>query len=378
VRRRAAGFAALGAALWLALALSPWARAYLLTALLLPDLLNLGIRPLVLVSGAPAREEVELPRATGDLYRPAGGGSRGGVVLTLGVHPLDRREPVVVSLAEGLARAGLAVLVVQSEALMADRIEPEEPETLVAAFERLVDEPAVADGRVGLAGFSAGASLSFLAATDPRIAERVRLVSWLGGYADAVRLVGEVQAGAADGRPWQPHPLSRYVFRKQLVDGLADAADRTRLDAAYVAEFGEGDPALRRALEADPSSLGPEAGQLVALFAASDPGEVARLADALPEPMRARLGALSPLSRVGDFRARAYVMVDTADPLVPFTHSRELARALPPERLARYVEFEIFEHVQPTKSVPLLTFVDDAWKLYRAIAAIVVELDPNA
>ena len=370
--------AALLLALWLALALVPAARAHLLTALLLPDLLNLGVRPLALVSGAPSRQDVELARASADLYRPAGGGPHGGVVLTLGVHPLDKREPVVVSLAEGLARAGLAVLVVQSEALMADRIEPEEPGTLVAAFERLAAEPGVAADRVGLAGFSAGASLSFLAATDRRIAERVRLVSWLGGYADAVRLVEEVQAASAEGRPWEPHPLSRYVFRKQLVDALADPADRARLEAAYVRDLGAGDAAARAALESDPSRLGAEARQLVELFAVSEPARVAQLAAALPEHMRARLGTLSPIRRVDDFRARAYVMVDTADPLVPYTHSRELARRLPPERLARYVEFEIFEHVQPTKAVPLTTFLDDAWKLYRAIASILVELDPSA
>jgi dienelactone hydrolase len=370
--------AALAVALWLGLALSPAARAHLLVALLLPELLNLGVRPLALVSGAPGRGEVELAGAAGDLYRPAAGGRQGGVVLTLGVHPLDKREPVVASLAEGLARVGLAVLVVQSEALMADRIEPSEPVSLVAAFERLAAEPAVVPERIGLAGFSAGASLSFLAATDPRIAERVRLVSWLGGYADAPRLVEEVQAKSADGEPWEPHPLSRYVFRKQLVDAVVDPEERARLEAAYVDDFGVGDPAARAALEADPSALGPAARGLVGLFAASDPAEIAGLAAALPAATRGRLESLSPLRRVDDFRARAYVMVDTADPLVPYTHSRELARRLPPERLARYVEFEIFEHVQPTKSVPLATFVDDAWRLYQTIASIVLELDPSA
>ncbi len=370
--------AALAVALWLALALSPAARAHLMVALLLPEVLNLGVRPLALVSGAPERREVELAHAAADLYRPNSGGQHGAVVLTLGVHPLDKREPVVAALAEGLARVGLAVLVVQSEALMADRIEPSEPENLVAAFERLAAEPGVAPDRIGLTGFSAGASLSFLAATDRRIAERVRLVSWLGGYADAVRLVEEVQSGSADGAPWAPHPLSRYVFRKQLVDAVADADDRARLEAAYVRDSGAGDPAARAALEADPSALGPEARHLVALFAAAEPAEVARLAAALPASMRGRLEALSPIRRVDDFRARAYVMVDTADPLVPFTHSRELAQRLPPERLARYVEFEIFEHVQPTKPVPLATFVDDAWRLYLTIAAIVLQLDPSA
>jgi pimeloyl-ACP methyl ester carboxylesterase len=370
--------AALAVVVWLALALSPAARAHLLTALLLPELLNIGARPLTLVSGAPAREEIALAGAAGDLYRPAVGGRHGAVVLTLGVHPLDKREPVVASLAEGLARVGLAVLVVQSEALMADRIEPTEPGRLVAAFERLAVEPGVVPERIGLVGFSAGASLSFLAATDQRIAERVRLVSWLGGYADAVRLVEEVQTASAAGEPWEPYPLSRYVFRKQLVEGIADAADRARLEDAYVQEFGAGDPAARAALEADPSALGAEARHLVALFSTSDAEEVARLAGALPSAMRGRLDALSPIRRVDEFRARAYVMVDTADPLVPYGHSRELAARLPPERLARYVEFEIFEHVQPTKPVPLTTFVDDAWRLYLTIAAILLQLDPSA
>jgi pimeloyl-ACP methyl ester carboxylesterase len=366
-------------ALWLGLAVSPGARAHLLTALLLPDLLDLGgPRAIVLVSGAPARRELRLAGADADLYRPTGGGEHGAVVLTLGVHPLDKREPVVVRLAEGLARIGLGVLVVQSDRLMADRIEPDEPGTLVDAFERLAAEPWVAEERVGLVGFSAGASLAFLAATDPRVADRVRLVSWLGGFADAVRLAEEVQSASfldgAERVPWQPHPLSRYVFRKQLVDALPDPAERARLEAAYVADGGRGDPAAAAALD----GLGPEARRLVELFEARDPGEVARLAGELPEGVRARLEALSPLRRADAFRARAHVMVDRSDPLVPYAHSRELARALPPERLARYVEFELFEHVQPTKPVPLGTFVEESWALYRAIAAIVLELDPAA
>src|SRR5436190_21918841 len=111
--------------LWGTLALAPPVRAWLTTALLLPDLLDLGgPRPLVLVSGAPTREEVRLDGASADLYRPSGGGRSPGLVLTLGVHPLDKRDPVVVRLGQSLARSGLAVLIVQSDDLVADRITP--------------------------------------------------------------------------------------------------------------------------------------------------------------------------------------------------------------------------------------------------------------
>ena len=89
-------------------------------------------------------------------------------------------------------------MIVQSDDPMADRITPDEPETLVAAFERLAADRAVSPRHVGLFGFSAGASLAFLAATDERIADRVRLVGWLGGYADALELTEQVVARRYD------------------------------------------------------------------------------------------------------------------------------------------------------------------------------------
>src|SRR3989442_2698150 len=138
-RGRLGGVVLVGAALlWVILLVAPGARAWARTALLLPDLLDLGgPRPLVLVSGAPSREEVRLAGASADLYRPQGGGGRAGLVMTLGVHPLDKRDPIVARLGESLARARLAVLIVQSDDLVAHRIRPEEAANLVAALERL-------------------------------------------------------------------------------------------------------------------------------------------------------------------------------------------------------------------------------------------------
>jgi acetyl esterase/lipase len=371
-RGRLAGLALVGVALlWAALLAAPGARALAKTALLLPDLLDVGgPRPLVLVSGAPSREEMRLAGASADLYRPQGGGGRAGLVMTLGVHPLDKRDPIVARLGESLARAGLAVLIVQSDDLVADRIRPEEPGNLVAAFERLAADPGVSPRHVGLFGFSAGASLAFLAATDERIADRVRLVGWLGGYADALELTEQVVARRYDRTDWQPHELTGYVFRKQLVDALPDPAERERLTAAYVADFGRGDPAARAAL----GPLGPEAGRLVELFERDDPA----LVRGLPAAVTARLAALSPIRAVDRFRARAYLMHDRSDPLVPYVQTLELARALGSGRVARVETFDIFEHVQPTRPLSPVAFASEAWKLARTVAAILADLDPGA
>jgi acetyl esterase/lipase len=359
------------------LTLSAPSRAAGMTVLLMPELLNLaGPRPLVLVSGAPTREELRIERAGADLYRPTGGGRHGGLVMTLGVHPVDKRDPIVVRLGEALARAGLVVLIVQSDDLIADRILVDEPRNLVAGAEMLLDDPGVDPGRVGLLGFSAGASLAFLAATDQSIASRVRLVGWLGGYADALELTEQIAAHRfRDGDTlvdWQPHELTRFVFRKQLVDALPGPTERARLEAAYVGDFGRGDPAARSAL----GELSPDARALVALFENDDPERAAALVAALPSEARSRLLALSPLRAVDRFRSRAYLMVDRADPLVPYVQTLAMAAALPPARVARLETFEIFEHVQPTKPLPPLTFASEAWKLGRAVAAILADLDP--
>jgi hypothetical protein len=317
--------------IWLLLALLPTARAAAWTALLMPEVLNLGgPRPIALVSGAPTREPVRLTRADADLYRPSGGGRHGGLVMTLGVHPVDKRDPLVVRLAEGLARSGLAVMLVQSDDLISDRIVSDEPANLVEAFQRLAADPSVEPGHVGLFGFSAGASLAFLSATDERIADQVRLVGWLGGYADAVELTEQIVEGAYedDGHvvAWQPHELSRYVFEKQLADAGLDV------------------PAVQTS--------------------------------GVTGELRQRLEAVSPLRAIGRFHSRAYLLVDRADLLIPYVHTRALARALPPRQVARYDEFDLFEHVQPTKPLPPLEFAREALKLASAVAAILADLDP--
>lgn len=57
---------------------------------------------------------------------------------------------------------------------------------------------------------------------------------------------------------------------------------------------------------------------------------------------------------------------------MPYTHSRDLARSLSG---ARYAEFDLFEHVQPTKPLPPLAFAAEAFKLAAAVATILSDLE---
>src|ERR687888_574585 len=97
--------------------------------------------------------------------------------------PCGRRPAI------GLARDGFVVLVPDSPDLRADRILPSERDAFVAAiaFVRALGD--VDARRIGLVGFSAGASLLVVAAADARVRDDVRMVNFFGGYYDAADLL---------------------------------------------------------------------------------------------------------------------------------------------------------------------------------------------
>ncbi|TAK22325.1 MAG: hypothetical protein EPO26_11530 [Chloroflexota bacterium] len=323
----------------------------------------------MLISGEPTRTKHRLPGMDADLYVPTGTSNVGGLVVTLGVHPLDKLDPVVVRFVSALSRAGLAVLVVQSDALMADRIETAEPRRLASAWEWLSAQPRVDPGRIGFFGFSAGASLAANAATEPEIAERVRIVAWIGGFADARLLAIEMQSQHAwtdrGWVPWEPHDVSRQVFLKALTDAVANPDDRVILES--IAQAGE--------VAEEPQSL---AGRAVAnVLRATNPQAASTAVAALPDDLSGYLRRLSPIESADRLRARTLFMVDRSDPLVPSTHTRSMFAAVRPEIVDRYVVLDLLEHVQPTRTISAIEMIRDVRAITAALASILLQLDPS-
>ena len=181
-------------------------RVGIQTAVLLPNLLDAGPKPLTVFSAEPQRSAVEYRPGTDDgepelaeLWLPSWAAPdrrAGAMLLVLGVNNVGRNHPVVERVADGLARTGVAVLVPDSRVLLEGRLEVGEVDGVVRAFELLAARPEVDPQRVGIVGFSIGGSLALLAAADPRIADEVQWVNAFGAFADASTYLASVAAHA--------------------------------------------------------------------------------------------------------------------------------------------------------------------------------------
>jgi dienelactone hydrolase len=362
-------------------------RVGLQTAIVLPNLLGAGVRPLSLFSEAPRRSAVE--------YRPAPDGGApelaelwlpswaspdrqaGGILLVLGVNNVGRNHEVVARVADALARTGVVVLVPDSRVLREGRLEVGEVDGVVRAFDLLASRPEVDPQRVGIAGFSVGGSLALLAAADARIADRVRFVNAFGAFGDATTYLASVSAhayrnGAGNEVAWTPSPLAREVYLRFMLDQVGDADDRRALEDALgsdvlAASRPPPDPQLRASLETDAART------IHDLLTAGSLADAERAIGALPAESRTFIDAISPIRHVDGLRTDVYLMHDAADHHVPFVESRSLASALEDASVLRaHSEFRLFDHVQPD-DVDFLAAAPELIKLLLHVRTLLEE-----
>ena len=362
-------------------------RVAMQTAVMLPNMLNAGPQPLTVFSPAPRRLSLRYRTAEGpaqvdlaELWLPEWASAdrpAGAMLLVLGVNNVGRNHPVVVRVADALARTGVAVLVPDSRTLLEGRLEVGEIDGVVDAFRLLATRPEVDRERMGIVGFSIGGSLALLAARHPSIADQVRWVNAFGAFADAETYLASVSAHAyigADGSPvaWTPTPLAREVYLAFVLDQVDDADDRGQLAAAFgEAIFGgdrpDPDADLRELLDSAPARAVHD------LLTAGSLEDARRAIDDLPAESLAFIDAISPARHLAGMEADVYLMHETEDHHVPFVESRSLASALEGTGLlADRTEFRLFDHVQPD-DLDLVAAAPELWKLLLHVRQLMEE-----
>ena len=349
----------------------PPVRIAVYSLLLIPHFFPGDIpRPLERITPPPSVTTMTVPGASGrmvaDVYRPTSSGRKPAMILLLGVSPLPRSHPQVMTLAQGIARTGIVTVVAESQALLDGEIRAEEVDNLVALFQQLERDDGINSKRIGFAGFCVGAVLELLAASDERIADRVAYVNGFSVYASAREvlrdILTETQPGPRGPEPWLPSELTRTVFRRHLIDQLPSASDRELLSR----EVGPAGSLPSTAL----GRLSPAGLAMAELLKSRDPAQVDRLLASLPPEYLAALDRLSPGQTAGRLRARVFLMHDASDSYLPVSGARQLAAVLPPATRPQYAEFRLFSHVVPGGVDDPLQFAAEMIKLLAHINAV--------
>src|SRR5581483_4978944 len=291
----------------------PWARApHLLTTAcaaartavcLLKVFPMLPSRPLDWVTPQPVVERLRYRTshgyAEGDLYRPSGAGPHPGVVVCLGVVPFGVDHPQVPRLGAALARSGLAALLYWSPAMRDFRLDPADVEDIASAYETLLGRPDIEPARSGLLGTCVGGAFALMAATDPRIRDRVTFVFAYAPYASMWTLARDI-ASASRGRsglrePWAVDPLTRKVY-VHSVTALLEPGEAQRLR----------DACADRQEQPSVSGLSEAGRGVLPLLTALDPDEAEDALRRLPAALRERLTAMSPTTYLRDLPRSAH------------------------------------------------------------------------
>ena len=320
------------------------------TAAFAAQVLPSPVKPQPWLASEPEHVVAEFPRydgsmGNGDIYVIPDGKRRAGLLIFLGANAAGAADPDVINLGQALARAGFAVMYYWSPT-MGERaqVDAGEVANIVAAFDHLRRQEFVDPDRVGLAGFSVGASFALVAAADPRIADGIAFVNAFGGYYDTADLMAQIAAGRAIDNggdvPWEVDRLTRQVYDNMLMPASESPAARALL---------EGTESVAEAR--------------------------ARYAE-LPESFRAEVDSIAPSHHITQWSGNTVmrVMHDRGDPLIPVGESHRLVQALQQQRpdvSVYYTETDIFRHVRPDAETDLKSMLAGAFQLYRHMYHIV-------
>ena len=326
----------------------------------------LPIRPLSLVTRRPEQQQVsfEGPHGAyvGRLFKPAGGGQRGGVVFFLGAALTGPDDPRVERLAASLARSGFVTLMCWSTAMIEGRIEPADLDMLYAAFEHLASRPDVDTGRIGFVSFCVGSAYTLVVSARPELAERVAFVAAFGPYyagRDMMRAMATERAFSGESsRPWavawHKHPDSRGQYERVLLDALEDETERTRVAEAFEQSAPE------------PAGLSPAASAAFKLLTVAPFDGSDLLIEQLPPGLLARMDRVSPRGQLDGLRAEILVIHSTTDELIPVEESRRLVEALRERVPTTYCELTMFEHTHVAATTRV-------WTIAREVARLAVD-----
>lgn len=272
----------------------------------------------------------------------------GALVLVPGFTQEGKNDLRLVELARSLARARFLVMVPEVPGSRELRVRLEDSRTIAEALRYLQrSRPEAARRGVGVVAISYAVGLAVLAALKLPEAARPDFLVGVGGYYDTTAVVTYATTGryrlpgSERWRRGEPLEAAKWIFLATNASVLQDDSDRRRLQGLGERCFAQCDPdieALRR-------ELGPQGRALLHLVTNRDPARVPALIAAQPESARRQMARLSLANKdLAPLAGRLILVHGRADPLIPYSESMALARAVPRSELFL---IDGFSHITP-------------------------------
>jgi len=328
---------------------SAWARTFVLLAIVLDvPVLARVVRAL---TPEPRVETMALDGVPIELVLPAGDGQWPAFHFVNGAHPERRQEPIVQRVTHGLARAGFVVALPDLPGLGDGELTPGTFDAARAVTQMVANRPEVRDGRVALAGVSAGSGIALVTAADPGLAGRISVVAAVVPFADIERLacLATTSRYERNGtvRRYEVTALMRRVVARSLVAALPAGDDRSALLDLLRAQDPDDVDAVR--ILSDPGrELGADARRVVSLLLCEDNERFADLYRDLPADITRRLRALSPGEHAPAIRTRVEAIAPPDDPYFPLQEAEALVELVPDARLT---VTRVLDHTRPSLSL---------------------------
>jgi pimeloyl-ACP methyl ester carboxylesterase len=321
-------------------------------------------------AGAVVVEETTYQRGghplPASVYRPREvRGEMPGWMTLHGLTHYGREHESLKRLARALAASGSVVLVPDLPEWRALRIAPATTvETIKAAVLELDSLDLTRPGRIGVIGFSFGATQALIAATDPVLRGRLAGVAAWGGYADMRTTARFAFLGehGLDGRTFQaePDPYGRWILAGNYLGLLSEYGPDSPLPGAFLGlarhaaqhKIMSWEPALDPVKAATRAGLDPsdqEAFDLIAPATDTPLTNAQRMdVDTLVGRMLDTAIEQEPLLDPAPYLDRVPVPVFLAhgrnDRLIPWTEMVRLRRALPRHQVERSGITALFAH----------------------------------
>ncbi len=271
---------------------------------------QIPVKPLHLITQRPQKEYVVFgkdQKIIADIISPRTKGSHPALILSMAVRIQEKDQPLLLGLADSLARLGYVTMWPRSQAIEEQVVKFEDSKVFVESFGYLSQRPEVDKKRISFVGFSVGSSVAMVASTDPAIADQVHSLLFFGGYYNLLDYFTAIASEQiiVDGRlvDWKPN------------DGAISHA--------------------KAVLESKGATL-----------------DVFKKGAVVSDEIKAQLIPYSPHVNLKNFKARLLILHDKADSAVPWVESEKLKKAAEAEVMTTYHITSLFEHVQPKKGFP--------------------------